>query len=330
MVKTEAQRLKILYIYDILKNETDGEKGITVAEIIAKLENYGVYAERKAIYEDISALSNLYGADIIKQKTSNRFEYRLASRDFQLPELKLLVDAVQSSRFITRKKSDELISKLESLTSKHQALELRGQVYVTNRIKTMNETIYYNVDDINKAIITDRKITFDYFEWTPDKKKHLRRNGKRYMASPLALSWVSENYYLIAYDDNADKIKHYRVDKMLKIELLDQKRTLCQFNIEAYTSKVFGMFGGREEKVSLLFDNSLAGAVIDRFGSDVIMIPNGNQFTFTVTAEISPQFFAWISGFGNLAKITHPQTVKNEYIEYINSILNQYETRKSD
>ncbi len=325
MPKYPLQKLKILYILDILKENTDDTHGITVKEIIKELESRGVMAERKSVYSDIELLRDIYGADIISVRKYCNTEYSLVSRDFELAEVRLLVDAVQSSRFITRKKSFELIRKLESLTSKADARSLRGQVFVANRIKTMNETIYYNVDAVNQAISENRQITFKYFEWTPQKKKSLRRNGELYRVSPQALLWDNENYYLVAFDNDRKKIRHYRVDKMLNITVCEVKNTaVTNLDTALYSKRMFGMFGGESISVTIRFDNSLAGAVIDRFGTDVMLIPEQDTFVANVTVNISPQFFGWICAFGTGAQIIGPDNIVNEFSEYVNEIAKKY------
>ena len=219
----ENQKLKLLYLYDILKERTDEYHAISMSEIIEALDACGVSAERKSIYTDIQAL-NVYGADIVGEKVGKGYQYRVASRDFEMPELKLLVDSVQSSKFITGRKSKDLIRKLEGLASRYEARELDRQVVVAGRIKTMNESIYYNVDAIHRAIADDVKIRFKYFRWTEKKDQELRRDGADYVVSPWGLVWDDENYYLIGYDDEREEIRHYRVDKMKSIRLTDQKR----------------------------------------------------------------------------------------------------------
>lgn len=328
MPKYTAQKLKILYILDILKKYTDENHGITMKRIIAELERYDINAERKSVYNDIALLRDVYGADIVMNRAGGDSEYSLLSRDFELAELKLLVDAVQSSRFITHKKSLGLIRKLESLTSKKGASALQGQVYVANRIKTMNETIYYNVDAINSAISLDRQITFKYFEWTPERTKKFRRGGSLYRVSPNALCWDNENYYLVAFDHITESVRHYRVDKMMNIIVTDKKRDMGDafrnFDAAVYSKSIFGMYHGELQRVTLRFENSLAGAVIDRFGADAMLIPDGDTFTVTVPVSVSPQFFAWLCGFGDLVKIESPSHVINEFKEHINKITKNY------
>ncbi len=324
MPKSSFQKLKILYIYDFLQKKTDENVGVTVGEMIDYLAGYGIRAERKSIYDDILALQD-YGADIIAERNGTRHEYRLVSREFESAEVRLLVDAVQSSKFITQKKSGALISKLKSLVGPTEAKELSGQVLVFGRIKSMEETIYYNVDAINGAITADRQILFNYFEWTEKKQKRLRRDGNKYEVSPEALCWDNQNYYLIANENGV--LKHFRVDKMQSIKQTDKKRELSpDFDKAGYTNSVFGMYGGRERQVTLLLKNSLAGAFIDRFGKDIIMIPQQNDsFSATVNVQISPQFFGWICGFGTDIKILSPTDVVDEYKNKLSEIVNVYE-----
>lgn len=222
MAKSSNQKLKILYLAKIMQENTDEEHGLTMAEIIQILENYGVSAERKSIYDDFEVLRT-FGIDIEK-RTGKTVTYSVVQRDFELPELKLLVDAVQSSKFITHKKSSALIRKIEGLASKYEAKQLQRQVFVANRIKAMNESIYYGVDDIHRAISADRKVKFQYYDWNEKKEKQLRKDGKIYSVSPWALTWDDENYYMIAYDDESGIIKHYRVDKMIKIRVGEESR----------------------------------------------------------------------------------------------------------
>jgi predicted DNA-binding transcriptional regulator YafY len=217
LAKRSNQKLKVLYLLKILLENTDEENGMTVKDIIAELDRYGIPAERKSIYSDIEALQ-FFGVDIVTKRTRTT-EYYIANRFFEMPELKLLVDAVQCSKFITHKKSEELIRKLSSLTSRHQSKLLQRQVYVANRVKTMNESIYYNVDRLYSAIAQNKQISFQYFQYTVDKKKKFRKDGERYITSPYALSWDNENYYLITFSEKYQDFTHYRVDKMSDIKI---------------------------------------------------------------------------------------------------------------
>lgn len=328
MAKSSNQKLKILYLMKILLEKTDDTHGLTLTEISEELQRYDINAERKSLYDDMETL-RVYGLDIETMRDS-RVRYYISSRLFELPELKLLVDAVQSSKFITAKKSGELIKKLESFSSIYEAMHLQRQVYVSNRIKTMNESIYYNVDYIHTAITENKKIYFKYFEWTPDKNKQLRRDGASYCVSPWALTWDDEYYYLIAYDSEAGIIKHYRVDKMLGIEISDDARegsdVFADFDMAIYSKQVFGMYGGELCNVILECDNSLAGVIIDRFGNEVTMIPLSDCEKFRVSIKImfSPNFMSWIMRFGGKIKILSPDFAVERFKSYISDILNDY------
>ena len=328
MAKSSNQKLKLLYLLQILQERTDDEHGLSMQEIIAALGKYDIEAERKSIYSDLELLEQ-FGVDIEKRKSSTT-TYHVVSRDFELPELKLLVDAVQASKFISPNKSNEIIKKLENLTSKYEATQLQRQVYVANRIKNMNSSILYVVDDIHRAIINNKKISFQYFEWNMNREKQLKREGKVYRASPWALTWDDENYYLIAYDTDIDSIKHYRVDKMINIKVLDEARegaeTFEGFDMGVYSKKTFGMFGGDDEQVTLRCNKSIANAVVDRFGSDVIMIPvDDDHFEVSTKVSVSPTFLGWVAMFGKNMMIKSPASVVEKFKEHINETIKLYE-----
>lgn len=328
MARSEKQKLKLLYIMQFLAEKTDEEHSVTTQEIIDYLALNNITAERKSIYTDIDLLMD-YGLDIIKIP-GRPGGYYLASRRFELAELKLLVDAVQSSKFITTKKSRELIGKLETLCSRYEAGQLHRQVVVTNRNKTVNENIYYNVDMIYNAIAENVKVRFQYFEWDVNKNMQLRRNGKIYEVSPWLLTWDDENYYLIAFDSEAEKIKHYRVDKMLKIGLSGEKREgkeqFEHFDIASYSKKTFGMFAGNEETVTLCCDPVLTGVMIDRFGKDTPMRRTENdQILARVNVAVSRQFFGWVAGLGQAVKIVSPERVVQKYKDYLSDIIKKYD-----
>lgn len=336
MPRNPNQKLKLLYLLKILQERTDDEHAITLAQILEALSGYGITAERKSIYDDLEAL-RVYGVDVEMRKEKN-YEYYIANRSFELPELKLLVDAVQSSKFITHKKSNELIKKVEGLASVHQARQLQRQVFVQNRVKTMNESIYYNVDQIHNAISQGVKVSFLYFEWavsftTKERiKKRPKRGGERYAISPWALTWDDENYYMIGYDSESKKIKHYRVDKMQSIELTDEKRdgqrVFQKFDMAQYSKMTFGMYGGDEEEVKLRFRNNLIGVVVDRFGKDVFLSQDGNDgFTISVKVMASPQFFAWVFGLGEDVRILSPPGVVKQFKKHAKKVMKQYKDK---
>ncbi len=312
MAKASNQKLKILYLLQFLTENTDEDHPATLGQITGHLAGLGISAERKSIYDDLEAL-RAFGVEILTAGSGRSTAYYVAQREFELPELKLLVDSVQASRFITHRKTAELIRKIERLASVHQAQQLQRQVYVAGRIKAMNESIYYNVDAIHTAITHNRKIRFRYFNLTVDKQREYRRGGAYYAVSPYALTWDSENYYLIAYDDETAQIRHYRVDRMSAISETGEERSGAEafrsLDMAVYARKVFGMFSGSELSVRMRFDRSMAGAVLDRLGTDCILIPDGDAH-FTVTASVvpSPQFYAWVFGFGGMAQILGPES----------------------
>ena len=324
-MKQPQQKLKLMYLAQILAEKTDEEHTMTVPQMIEELAKWGISAERKSIYDDLEQLQ-LFGMDICSRK-SKTTDYYVASRDFELPELKLLVDSVQSAKFITRKKSMELISKIEKLTSRENAKKLHRQVFVSNRVKTLNEQIYYNVDKIHDAIAANKQIRFRYFNINLNKKKEYRKDGDFYNESPVALSWDDENYYMITYKAKYDNYAHYRVDKMEAIEISEDDRVLSDesFDLSAYSKTMFQMFGGEESEVSMEFHNSLIGVVYDRFGLDVpVMKIDDQRFCCRAKVAVSPQFLSWIMSFGGKAKIVSPKSVVDEMQKLIEEIKSVY------
>ena len=332
MAKSERQKQKLLYIMQYLLERTDEEHAVTAQDIIGYLLENGISAERKSVYADIEALRQ-FGLDILRRADRDG-GYYIASRQFELPELKLLVDAVQASKFITTKKSRELIHKLESLCSREEAKQLHRQVVVADRGKAVNENIYYNVDMIYNAIAANVKVRFRYFEWTVRKEMKLRRGGEHYLVSPWLLTWDDENYYLIAFDDRSGMIRHYRVDKMLGIELTGEERSgreeFADFDIAGYSKKTFGMFAGEEETVTLRCGEGLTGVMIDRFGTGVSMRGAGkDEILVRVNVAVSRQFFGWVTGLGPGVRIVGPARVVSEYRTYLSEILRGYEGKLS-
>lgn len=327
MAKSPMQKRRILYVMQLLMNNTDEEHAMSAADIITALSADGIEAERKSIYDDIEVLQ-LFGFDILSRRSEPK-GYYIASRDFELPELKLLVDAVQSSKFITEKKSRALIKKIENLASRHNAKELQNQVVVANRIKTMNESIYYNVDKLHSAISANVKIRFKYCEWTINKELIPKKDGEFYTVSPWVLTWDDENYYLIAYSEENGQLRHYRVDKMMNIILTDDSREgkeqFEQFDIASFSKKTFGMFAGEEKELTILFSNSLIGVVIDRFGQDATISKHSqNSFAAKIRVNVSAQFYGWLAALGDGAKIVSPKDEAERYGQYIRKIAEKY------
>lgn len=335
MAKSSRQKQKLLMILDLLMKKTDMEHSVTVHDILAHLESNGITAERKSIYDDLHVLED-YGLDICKTK-SKTVGYYIGSRSFELPELKLLVDAVQSSKFITHKKSNELIKKLEGLSSEHDAKKLHRQVVVSNRVKAPNETIYYTIDSIHDAINKSCKVCFYYAKWevcgTGNKKivRTHRNNGELYKVSPWAMTWDDENYYMIAFDSKSGIIKHFRVDKIEKLKMLEDEKSdgraeYKKFDMAVYSKRVFGMFGGEMQSVKLRVDNSLAGVIIDRFSKDVFVTVNGDgTFSVSVDVMLSPQFYGWLFALGDKVEILSPDSARDEFRRYLSKVVKKYD-----
>ena len=314
MEPRENQKLKMLYLVKILSENTDDSHSLDQTEISNMLAQYGVGLGRKTLYLDLEELRK-FGVDVISEKQKdNRVLYHIGTRRFELPELKLLVDSVQSAKFLSEKKSRELIRKIESLGSRYEAKYLQRQVYIAGRIKSMNESIYYNVDILHDAINADRQVQFHYYRWNVKKKMELRHNGEKYQVSPWALMWDDENYYLVAFDAEDKCIKHFRVDKMINIVVTDKKREgnkeFKDFDLPKYTKSLFGMFSGDMTSVTLEGRNDLVGVVIDRFGKDVSIVPKGtDHFVAQVNVAVSRQFLGWVFAIGDGLKITAPASV---------------------
>lgn len=289
--------------------------------LVKRLKSYGITCERKTIYKDLEELSD-FGFDIIRDR-KGAF---LAARQFELPELKLLVDAVQSSRFITEKKSEELISKLSNLLCKYDAAALKRQVIVKNRVKSMNESIYYNVDTVFEAMNKNSMISFRYGVWNADKRLECKREGKIYNISPWYMQWENEKYYMIGYDKQENKIKHFRIDKLMQIQILSEKRQgkeeFDKLDMAAYGKRHFSMFQGETASVTLLFDKEMAGVVLDRFGQDVWMHQeDGKYFRVVADVVVSNQFFGWLLGLGTKVHVLEPVWVRQQYRELLQSVL---------
>lgn len=332
MPKGTNQKLKLYYLSRIMIEKTDDEHMLTMPEIQRHLENYGVTADRKSLYDDLEALRVL-GIDVIGEKDGRNYVYHVGKKQFEIAELKLLVDAIQSSKFITEKKSNELIKKLTGLASDYEATQLKRQVVVQGRIKTMNESIYYIVDELHNAISNNKRIRFDYLKWNLQKKME-RRKDALYEVSPWALMWDDENYYLIAFDAGEDKIKHYRVDKMRNIELMDEKRQgrehFREFDMAAYARKNFGMFGGEEVRVRLEFQNDMVGVILDRFGKDIMIHPSGKEgwAETSVDVALSDQFLGWIFSLGTKVRIAGPEEVVERFQQEIKALSSFYKNTK--
>lgn len=329
MAKSEKQKLKLLYLMEKFLKDTDEEHGITVKEMVEYLKQKDISAERKSLYNDVACLQD-YGLDIGSEKVGRETYYKLLSREFEMPELKLLVDAVQSSMFITSAKTQELIKKIEGLASKHEAVELQRQVHVHNRVKNPNEKIYLFVDEIHKAIHSMKNVEFVYGELNTKKILVPKHDGKLYTVSPWALTWDDERYYLVGYDHGAGMDKNFRVDKIMKLNIADNsvKYEKCpkDFEIASYNSRVFGMFGGKPEPIKLKVANYLAGVMIDQFGDKINLIPVKGEEAFTVNVDvvISQQFIGWLVGLGTGVEVLESKALRDMVKDSLSAILSKY------
>ena len=326
MPTTTNQRAKLLYLMKILQEKTDEDHPMTISRIIAELSAYGIQAERKSLYTDLEHLKN-FGLDIETRRTKTT-AYYIASRQFELPELKLLVDAVLSCRFITKKKSDELITKLSSLTSSEQAKHLRREIYIADRAKSINETIYYSIDKIHQAVNESKKISFKYFDYDVRKNRIYRKKGQYYVTTPVTLCWREDKYYLIAYSAKYDSLVHYRIDRMSNVDAMNDpadKYSKRKFNISQHVKSVFGMYKGETVRATLAFDNSLVNAVLDHFGPDAPIRP-GSDGWFEVTADVSvsPVFLSWMFSFAGRAKIISPDSLIQAMITQVDNTSKTY------
>lgn len=330
MPKNKNQRLKLLYLKQILEEYTDADHGITMDRILELLSMRGVKAERKSVYDDIDTLINDLGMDI--QKPSGRdFTYRLNSRTFDVAELKLIIDSIQSSKFLSVKSSRHIIKNLSTLCSRHEASQLHRDIILANRVKNSEDLISNNVGNITAAIFAGEQISYKYFDYNIHKKKAYRKNGVLYQASPYALIYTDENYYMLAYTDEHKQVRPYRVDRMEKVKKKDGvaregKDYFDKIDLAQYQKYTFSMFSDNVMPVTMVFHNRLMNAVIDRFGREVMaMKEDDSHFRITASVAVSPQFYGWVFGLGNLARIIGPEHVRQGMKEMLESVHGRYE-----
>lgn len=322
------QKQKLLILRNIMIKETDENNSLTVVDIINKLAGYGVKAERKTVYDDIATLQ-ANNIDIVCEKKGHSNAYYVASRDFQEEELFILADAISSSVFLTKKKSDELIEKLKNLTSKEKSTQLSRNVYIANRAKSYNETIYYSINKIHKGIKENKKIEFKYLEYSITKTVRLKNNGEVYVVSPLYLVWTNDKYYLVAYSDKHEKICNYRVDRMTEVANLSEKSiklTKDDEDMAKRQRRIYDMYGGEEKDITILMDNSLISVIMDKFGQNVNITKfDDNSFEVRVSVEVSPTFWGWLFTFGDKAKVISPNEMIEEAKKQLKGIEKLYE-----
>lgn len=322
------QKLKFLYLADIFRSETDEEHPISIYSLSERLEDLGIKATRKTLLDDIRLLED-YGMDIITVPMGKMLGYYLGSRSFELPEIKLLADAVSSSRFITEKKSRTLLKKLEGLTSNFHGQEINRRVFVANRIKSENEAIYISIDTIQQAIDSKKQISFRYFDRTVGMKKKYRPGGRT--CSPYALAWNDGSYYLVGKQGKYSTLSNFRIDRMENVVILDEKAEPIPegFDLAEYTATTFSMFSGEVCTVTLRLDNSLVNVVADKFGSDLILIPDGeDKFTVSVKLVAGAAFYGWLFQFGDKAEVVLPENIRREFLEMIDNVRRKYDTEE--
>ena len=317
MPKNEKQKLKLLALSRLLLAYTDETHALTLSEIRDRLADEGIRAERKSLYDDIETLID-FGLAVEKEKRGAHSVYRLVERQFELPELKLLADAVNSAKFLSEKKSRQLIDKLASLTSVYEAGSLRREIYISDRLRSENEQVYYAVDAIHTAMESNRQVGFYYFEYNEKQVKVYRHGKKRYQVSPWGLIWSDGNYYMVAFDPAFGGMKHYRIDKMENTALLDLPRDGREageaLDLSAYVKSIFGMYGGEETLVTLRVENRLSGVILDRFGHGNTFFDRGDgRFEVSVRVSVSPQFLGWIMSFGRSLTNVAPDDVVAKY-----------------
>lgn len=321
------QKLKLLYLMRMLEEETDAERGLTMAQIIGKLEALGISAERKSIYRDIEALRE-FGVDV---RTYQRapVEYAVEHRAFAFAELQLLVDAVQSSRFLTQRKSDALVEGVKQLASRRQRALLDKRVHVEGRIKMQNESVFHHVDTLHEAIRRHRQVAFRYVKHDVNKRPQPQGGGRIYCETPVCLIYSEGCYYLIAYNEKHDSFPSYRVDRMQGLRITDEaavrNERIATFDAAAYTSRTFSMFGGETTPATLLVEESVMSAIIDRFGKDVESAPvDATHARVHVTVAASPVFFGWLAQFGTAVCLEAPSALARQYADYLRDIADSY------
>lgn len=326
MARSMNQKKKLSILRSVLLERSDKKHPVTMRQLIEALAAHGISAERKSVYNDLENLREL-GMDI-KTVRGKYAGYYVESREFDLAELKLLVDAVHSSKIIPEKESLELIGKLSAFASVHDRKALKRAVFVSNRAKTVNEDVYSTIDKIHEAMESDKNISFVYFSWTSDKQKALRRDGKRYRISPWSLVWDDSNYYLVGFDTEKNELRHFRIDKMMKVIISEVQRSgkeeFLKYDIQSYSGSVFGMFGGTPATVTLSCENRLANVILDRFGKDTVIFNDGETFRASVKVIPSPVFFGWIMSFGGEISISSPESVKEDYEKLLNKLLGSF------
>ena len=326
MARENFRKIKLLKLLEMLRQNTDEQHPMSTSSIISSLAQMEITCDRRTLAQDIATLSDL-GYEIMTTTVGHEKAYYVEDRNFSIPELKILIDAVQASSFITEKKSDELINKIASLAGSHRAEVLKRNMVCFNTRKHSNERIFYNVNDLEDAILRQKKVLFRYFDLNENGERVYRRDGHRYVVEPIALVFNEDNYYLTCYSSRHDSTSNYRIDRMDSVEVIDEdcceKAIALRDQVATYTEQAFKMFGGQLEDIVLEFDRGLIGVVYDKFGESVKMMPSGeNKIIATVKVMISPTFWGWLFQFGNQMKIITPSSAVSMYAEKAQSIVN--------
>ena len=330
MAKKQGQRLKILYILDFLKRESDEEHPVTAADICEYLDSQGIAAERKSVYADISALTD-YGADIVRSGSPRG--WFLASREFEEPEIYLLADAVRTAGFISAAKTRELVKKLDSFVSRYQAQKRENRVYFSSCAKSVNEEIFYSIDKISRAVSEKKKISFEYVNRVLSPDRTIEKQKREMLISPYALTWQDDHYYVIGNYEKYDNLLHLRLDRMYKVEITDMpQRHFSEvseytdyFDTPDYTAKLFGMHGGEIYDIELKCSKKIIEQVADRFGEDIfIKKVTDEDFCFTVRAALSDALVSWVISYGDRVKVLEPQILRDMVIGRTEKVLGLY------
>jgi len=329
MAKQAGQKLKLLYLLDMLREQTDEEHGLSLSQIQTMLQKQmrlEKQPDRKSLYDDFASLED-YGVEVVRDDNN---QYHLLDREFQLPEVKLLIDSIQASKFLSEAKTRDLIKKLEKQCSHYQAATLHREVIIANRVKTMNNSVHYNVDAIHNAIAENKQISFQYFHHDIAKKKVYSGKGEKVFVSPWAMIYTDDNYYLLAFHTQKQEFRHYRVDRMDKVEkaMYDREgqEAFAKVDMAEYTKYTFSMYRGDMQPVTMRFNNDMVDAVMDRFGRDVLMLKaDDRHFEMTAVVSVSPQFFGWVFGLGNKAEIIRPDDVREQMKDALKNAFSKYD-----
>ena len=320
MARDNYRKVKLLKLLELLRQHTDEQHPMSTNQVCAAMEEMGIPCDRRIVTQDVAALNEL-GYEVMSTNVGREKAYYVEDRSFSLPELKILIDAVHASSFITEKKSAELIEKLASLGGVHRAEVLKRNMVCFNTRKHSNEKILYAVDTLEEAILTQRKIIFLYFDRNEKGERVYRRGGHHYVVEPVALVFNEDNYYLTCYSSRHDSTSNYRIDRMDGVEIIEEpcseKAIALRDQVASYTEQAFKMFGGQLEDVVLEFDRSLIGVVYDKFGEGVHMIPAGeDKCIATVKVRISPTFWGWLFQLAGQMRILSPSWVVEGYLAH--------------